>query len=190
MSRRLRSALVVEDDPTLRAGLASFLRTKGLRVATAGLAAEGVAQLRGKPDLILLDVMLPDGDAFTVLEQALKLTPAPIRIALSGAAKPEEAFRLARYGVRRFLQKPVSLAEIWNAVCEANEAPPDIAPLVQESVGHVSLKDLTGSVRTVAIRQALAIARGNRTGAARILQVTRQAVQQMLRGRGKGAAQR
>ena len=190
MSRRLRSALVVEDDPTLRAALASFLRTKGLRVATAGLAAEGVGQLRGKPDLILLDVMLPDGDAFTVLEQALKLTPSPIRIALSGAAKPEEAFRLARYGVRRFLQKPVSLAEIWNAVCEANEAPPDIAPLVQESVGHVSLKDLTGSVRTVAIRQALAIARGNRTGAARILQVTRQAVQQMLRGRGKGAAQR
>ena len=181
MARRLRSALVVEDDPTLRAGLARFLRTKDLRVATAGSASEAVAQLRGRPDLILLDVMLPDGDAFSVLEHTQKLAPAPIRIAFSGAASAEEAFRLASFGVRRFMQKPVSLAEVWDAICQANEEPPDLAPLVQESVGHISLKDLTGSVRSAAIRQALAIARGNRTRAARILRVTRQAVQQMVR---------
>jgi two-component system response regulator RegA len=126
-------------------------------------------------------VMLPDGNAFTVLEQAQKLTPAPIRIAMSGEASAEEAFRLAGFGVRRFLQKPVSLAEIWEAVCKANEEAPDLSPFVQESVGHVSLKALTGTVRSAAIRQALAIARGNRTRAARILQVTRQAVQQMVR---------
>ena len=181
MSRRLRSALVIEDDPTLRAALATFLRTKDLRVATAGSAAEAIVQLRGRPDLILLDVMLPDGDVFTVLERAQKLAPAPIRIAMSGEATAEAAFKLAAYGVRRFLQKPVSLAAIWNAVCEANQEAPDLAPFVQESVGHVSLKDLTGNVRAAAIEQALAIARGNRTRAARILRVTRQAVQQMVR---------
>jgi DNA-binding NtrC family response regulator len=181
MGRRLRSALVVDDDPALRAGIAAFLRGQGLRVATAASASEAVAQLRGRPDVVLLDVRLPDGDAFTVLEHARKLAPAPIRIALSGAASPEDGFRLGQYGVRKFLQKPASLDEIWDAIQAAAEEPPDLTPYVQQTVGHISLRELTSQVRDEAIKQALASARGNRTGAARILQVTRQAVQQMLR---------
>lgn len=181
MGRRLRSALVVDDDPALRNGIATFLRDKGLRVATAASASEAVAQLRGKPDVVVLDVRLPDGDAFTVLEVARKLAPAPLRIALSGEASPEDAFRLAQHGVRDFLQKPASLDEIWDAIQNAADEPPDLGPIVQQTVGYLSLKELTTSVREEAIKQALASARGNRTGAARILQVTRQAVQQMLR---------
>ncbi|HEY8121405.1 MAG TPA: response regulator [Myxococcota bacterium] len=173
--------MVVDDDPTLRSGIATFLRAQGLRVATAACAAEAVSQLRGRPDVVVLDVRLPDGDAFTVLEHARKLAPAPIRIALSGEASPEDAFRLAQQGVRNFLQKPASLDEIWDAIQSAAEEPPDLTPLVQQSVGHLSLRELTTRVRDEAIKQALATSRGNRTGAARILQVTRQAVQQMLR---------
>jgi DNA-binding NtrC family response regulator len=182
VARRLRSALVVDDDATLRAALASFLRAQGLRTITAATAGEAVAQLRtARPDLLVLDVRLPDGDAFSVLEHVRGLAPAPIRIGLSGAASPEEAFRLAQYGVRSFLQKPVSLGELWDAIQTAAEEPPDLAPFVQESVGHVPLRELTAQVREEAIKQALATARGNRSAAARILQVTRQAVQQMLR---------
>jgi DNA-binding NtrC family response regulator len=181
MGRLLRSALVIDDDPTLRAALATFLREQHLRVGTAASAAEAIEQLRAKPDLVLLDVRLPDGDAFTVLEHARRLAPAPIRIALSGEASPEDAFRLAEYGVRNFLQKPVGLGELWDAILSAAERPPDLAPLVQQTVGHLSLRQLTTKVREEAIKQALARARGSRTGAARILKVTRQAVQQMLR---------
>ena len=187
MGRRVRSALVVDDDPALRAGIAAFLRSQGMRVATAASAAEAVAQLRGRPDVVVLDVRLPDGDAFTVLEYARRLAPAPIRIALSGAATPEDAFRLAQHGVRSFLQKPASLDDIWDAIQSAAEEPPDLKPLVQQVVGHVSLRELTTQVRDEAIKQAIASARGNRTGAARILQVTRQAVQQMLRAPRKAA---
>jgi two-component system response regulator RegA len=182
VSRRLRSALVVDDDSVLRVGIAEFLRTQGLRVGTAASAADAIAQLRGRPDVVVLDVRLPDGNAFTVLDHARKLAPAPIQIALSGAASPEDGFRLAQYGVRSFLQKPVSLGEIWSAIQAAADEPPDIAPHVQQAVGHLSLRELTSQVRDEAIKEALASARGNRTGAARILQVTRQAVQQMLRG--------
>ena len=117
-----------------------------------------------------------------MLEHARSLSPAPICIALSGAASPEDAFRLAQYGVRDFLQKPVGLGELWDAIQRAAVKPPDLAPFVQQAVGHLSLKQLTGQVRDEAIKEALASARGNRTGAARILQVTRQAVQQILRG--------
>jgi DNA-binding NtrC family response regulator len=181
MSRRLRTALVVEDDADLRTALTGFLRTKLVRVAAAGSAADAIAQLRGRPDVIVLDVWLPDGDAFKVLDHARRLAPAPIRIAMSGHATPEESFRLAQFGVRRYLQKPVSLDGIWDAICSASEEPPDLKPLVQETVGRMPLRDILSRVREEAIRQAFAIARGNRTAAARILSVTRQAVQQMLR---------
>jgi two-component system response regulator RegA len=181
MVRRLRSALVVDDDPALRSAIAEFLREQGLRVATAATASDAIFQLSARPDLVVLDVRLPDGDAFTVLDHARKLAPAPIRIALSGAASPEDAFRLAQYGVRDFLQKPVSVDELWDAIECAAEAPPDLAPVVQQAVGHISLRELQSQVRDEAIKQALASARGNRSGAARILQVTRQAVQHMLR---------
>jgi DNA-binding NtrC family response regulator len=185
-SRTVRSALVVEDDPDLRTGIATFLRQKGLRVGTATTAGDAIAQLSGRPDVILLDVRLPDSSAFEVLEAAHGVWPAPLRIALSGAATPEETFRLSRYGVRRFLQKPVSLAQIWEAIQSAADEAPDLQPVVQDAIGHRSLREITNEVRDVAIRQAVSIARGNRSRAARILQVTRQAVQQMMRQPPKG----
>jgi two-component system response regulator RegA len=190
VSRRLRSALVVDDDPTLRAGIAEFLRGQKLRVGTAATAADAIQQLRARPDLLVLDVRLPDGDAFTVLSHARRLAPAPVRIALSGEASTEDAFRLAQHGVRNFLQKPVSLDDLWDAIQAAAEDPPDLAPVVQQAVGHLSLRELQKQVRNEAIKQALASSRGNRTGAARILQVTRQAVQQMLRTPVKGRSGR
>ena len=174
--------LLVDDDRRILELLEIAFTAHGFRVLTApdGDAAMKRA-LAERPDLVVLDVRLPDGDAFTVLDYARKLAPAPIQIALSGAASPEDAFRLAQYGVRSFLQKPVSLGDIWDAIQSAVEEPPDIAPHVQQAVGHLSLRELTSQVRDEAIKEALASARGNRTGAARILQVTRQAVQQMLR---------
>jgi DNA-binding NtrC family response regulator len=181
VSRKFRTALVVEDDAALRTAIATFLRSRDMRVVTAGTASEALAQLRGRPDVVVLDVMLPDGDSFRVLEQAAVSAPAPIRVAMSGEATPKEAFRLAKLGVRQFLQKPVSLDQIWDAICAAAEEPPELAPVVQEAVGQMPLKDLVNGVRDEAIRQALAISKGNRTRAARILHVTRQAVQQMLR---------
>ncbi len=185
-TRQVRTALVVEDDPDIRTGIATFLRSQGLRVGTATTAADAIAQLSGRPDVILLDIRLPDSSAFEVLEAALQVWPAPLRIALSGAATPEETFRLSRYGVRRFLQKPVSLAQIWEAIQSANAETPDLQPAIQDAIGHLSLREITNEVREVAIRQAVSIARGNRSRAARILQVTRQAVQQMMRQPPKG----
>ena len=181
MTRRLHTALVVEDDSTLRNAIAAFLRTKNMRVVTAASVSEALAQLKGRPDVVLLDVMLPDGDAFRVLEHVATIAPAPLRVAMSGEATPEMAFRLNKFGVLRYVQKPASMDSIWAEICAAAEETPDLTPFVQEAIHKVPLKDLLARVREVAIQQALAIARGNHTSAARLLQVTRQAVQQMLR---------
>lgn len=191
MTRQLRSALVVDDDPAIRSAVASFLRSQNLRVGTAATAADALVQLQAaKPDLVLLDVRLPDGDAFTVLEAARSILPAPVRIGLSGVASTEEAFRLGKYGVRKFLQKPVSLDDLWSAIRDAVEEPVDLAPHAAQAIETIGLKDMLAQVREAAVGQAFAISRGNRTRTAQVLRVTRQAVQQMLRMVGAGRPRR
>lgn len=186
--RRVRRALVIEDDERLRSALTRFLRSCGIEVLEAGTARDGIAQLPLIPDVVVADVRLPDQSALAVFRACGVLSPAPIRIAISASASPEEAFQLGCLGVRRYLQKPVSLEAIWNAIRSACDEPPDLQPLVQDSVGHVSVRDLQRNVRDVMFRQAMAMARENRTGAARLLRVSRQAVQQVAREIGKDQA--
>ena len=63
------SALIVDDEPQLAKFLGHFLTFEGFDVRVAGCRAEVVAELRKQPvpDLILLDVMLPDADGFDIL---------------------------------------------------------------------------------------------------------------------------
>jgi DNA-binding NtrC family response regulator len=177
----MRSALLVEDEPALRAALATLMRSRGLTVMEAASARDAIALLVHAPDLVIADVRLAGDSAFPLFEATMSLSPAPIKIAISGVATPEESFRLARYGVRRYLQKPVTLAAIWSAIQSARQEPPDLRALVQDSVGHVSLRELQAHLRQLMFRQALGLAKGNRSGAARLLRVSRQAVQQLLR---------
>lgn len=192
MHRELSRVLVVEDNRDVRHAIARMLAGLGAQVLEAATAREAVALLQPAPDALIIDVRLPDGSAFDVLEAAQAVWPAPVKIGISGVASPDEAFRLAQFGVRDYLQKPVSLDALESALREACEHEPPLLPLIQEAVGHVPVRQMQRNVREVMVRQALALSRGSRSGAARLLQVTRQAVQQMIRperlrdGRGAG----
>ncbi len=183
LGRQFNRVLVVEDDVDQRRGIARFAASWGLQVLEAGTAGEAIALLQPPPDLIILDIRLPDESGFAVLEAAQRVLPAPIKIAFSGVASPEEAFRLAKYGVRAYLQKPVSFQQLEAAVRDARGNEPELTPLVQGCVGHLSVREVQRNVRDAMVGQALALADGNRTGAARLLHVSRQAVQQMIRHR-------
>lgn len=185
MRRHLSRVLVVEDDPDLRHAICRLVKSWGAEALEAGTVREAVALLDPAPDAILLDLNLTDGSAFAILEEARSIWPAPVKVALSGVASASDAFRLAGFGVRAYLQKPVSLDELERAVREACMHEPQITPFIQDSVGHVSVRQLQNEVRDVMLRQSLALTRGSRSGAARLLRVTRQAVQQMIRKPGK-----
>jgi DNA-binding NtrC family response regulator len=179
--RRIRRVLLVEDEASLRSAIARMLQSRGITVIEAASAREAIDRLAPAPDLIFADVHLAGDSAFKLLEAAMALSPAPIRIAISGVATAAESFRLARFGVRRYLQKPVSLAQIWAEIEAAREEPPDLRTLAQESVGHFSLREFQKKLRLVMLEQALGLAKGNHSGAARLLRVSRQAVQQVVR---------
>jgi DNA-binding NtrC family response regulator len=177
--------IVVEDDAVLRRAIARIMLDRGAQVSEAGSAAEAKSLLSQTPppDLLVIDVHLPDETVFEVLELATRNSPAPIVVAMSGKASPEEAFRLAQVGVRAYLAKPFAVRDLESAVETALHEPPSLDPLIPGCVGHVPMRELQRQVRSAMVKEALARTDGSRSGAARLLDVSRQAIQQILRGR-------
>lgn len=173
--------LIVEDHKPLREALARAARGWGAEVLEAGTVAEASEQLAKHPDLVIVDVALPDGSARPVVEQAVALRPAAAIIAMSGQASAEEAFELARLGARRYLPKPISLEDLTRAVEGALQDRPDLRPVVAAHVGNTPMRQVLERVRGVMVDEALAREHGSRSGAARRLGVSRQAVQQAVR---------
>jgi DNA-binding response OmpR family regulator len=105
--------LVVEDDPDLRRGLEINLKAEGYGVLTAASGDDGVRQALGeKPDLILLDVMLPGLNGFDVCrELRRKGFEAPI---IMLTAKSEEIDRVVglEIGADDYVTKPFGVREL------------------------------------------------------------------------------
>jgi len=173
--------LIVEDHKPLRQALARAARGWGAEVIEAGSVREATLELARQPDLVIVDVALPDGNARPIVELAVRMRPAPAVIAMSGQASAEEAFELARIGARRYLAKPISLEDLNQSVEAALNDRPDLAPLVAAHVGNTPMRAVLDQVRDVMVGEALAKEGGSRSGAARLLHVTRQAVQQAVR---------
>ena len=187
MLRPVERALVIEDDLSLRAAIVRILEGSGdVTISEAGTASEAKRLLveAPPPQLVIVDVRLPDETAFGILDVATQLSPAPIIVAMSGKASPDEAFQLAQRGVRKYLRKPFSIEELRETIEAARRETPEIQPIISAWVGRVPMRELQQEVRRVMVTEALARTEGSRSGAARLLHVTRQAVQQMLRSEG------
>ena len=91
MLRDFERILVVEDDAALCAAIARIVSGWGeLKLSEVATAAEARAILAvpPPPDLVIIDVHLPDETAFGVLETARQLSPAPVVVAMSGNDLP------------------------------------------------------------------------------------------------------
>jgi two-component system OmpR family response regulator len=105
--------LVVDDEPTILELLAGSLRFAGFDVVTA---ASGVEALRvvaaARPDLILLDVMMPDGDGFEVIRRLRSGGPRVPVIFLSARGAVHERVTGLVLGGDDYVTKPFSLVEV------------------------------------------------------------------------------
>jgi DNA-binding response OmpR family regulator len=106
-----KKILIVDDDPDVRLGLQLRLTANHYDVI---FAADGVASIaearKHMPDLIILDLGLPAGDGFSVLERLKvneKLSSIPV-IVLSGRDRVGNWDRAIKAGAKTFLQKPVA----------------------------------------------------------------------------------
>jgi two-component system, response regulator RegA len=175
-------ALIVEDHASLRRTLERALKPFAKKILLAENITEGLRLLADeKPQLILTDIRLPDGTGIEVARAASLMKPFPVVIALSGEATAQESFRLAQYGVRGYLSKPIEFTVLNETIRHALTDAPAILTGLRASVGKVDLLEFEDSVRKTLIEEALAKSGGKKAQAAALLSVSRQLLQHMMR---------
>jgi two-component system KDP operon response regulator KdpE len=104
--------LVVEDDQAIRSLLQSTLAVEGFEVRTAVSLSEARALLRhDPPDLVLLDLGLPDGDGSELARDACQLGGVPVLV-VSARHQETEKVKLLDAGADDYLTKPFSVGEL------------------------------------------------------------------------------
>ncbi len=105
--------MIVEDDEIIREGLELALRQEGCRVYTAGAAGEAVEIIRKETpiDFYLLDILLPDGDGFTVCREIRKRTDTPI-LFLTACDDEVNTVRALEQGADDYISKPFRIREL------------------------------------------------------------------------------
>ena len=110
--------LVVDDEVGIRELLSEILYDEGHTVELAENAAQArAARLRGRPDLVLLDIWMPDTDGVTLLKEwnSTGLLDMPV-IMMSGHATIDTAVEATKIGAIDFLEKPITLQRLLKTV--------------------------------------------------------------------------
>lgn len=123
MNKQAPYILVVDDEQDIRQLVSEILEDEGYDVAMAENATKAKAlKLQRPPNLILLDIWMPDSDGITLLREWVSEDDAlcPV-IMMSGHASVESAVEATRLGAYDFLEKPLSLAKLLLIVERALE---------------------------------------------------------------------
>ncbi len=139
----MANILVVDDELGIRDLLSEILNDEGHSVEVAENAAQArAARLRERPDLVLLDIWMPDTDGVTLLKEwsSSGALTMPV-IMMSGHATIETAVEATKIGALAFLEKPITLQKLLKAVEQglargAIRRP--LAPLMASSVLQVA----------------------------------------------------
>ena len=106
------TVLIVEDDPAISLALMSSLRAAGYVAATAGTAREAIEMAADRrPDVLVLDLLLPDGHGIDVCRRIREWTRTPI-IVVSAVDADDEKVRALDAGADDYVTKPFSIGEL------------------------------------------------------------------------------
>jgi DNA-binding NarL/FixJ family response regulator len=123
------TVFLVDDHAMFRAGVRSELGASLTVVGEAGTVADAVAGIvRLRPDVVLLDVHMPDGGGRAVLEAARRQAPDVRFLALSVSDAAEDVIGLIRAGARGYVTKTISGDELADAVRRVAEGDAVFSP--------------------------------------------------------------
>jgi two-component system response regulator AtoC len=104
--------LVIDDDSDSAESMAMLISTEGFTVATAGSLRDARKQMALQvPDLVLLDLMLPDGNGLELLEDTRSMTHTEV-VLITGHASLDTSIQALRRGAADYLVKPVSMKQL------------------------------------------------------------------------------
>ncbi|TDJ59908.1 MAG: sigma-54-dependent Fis family transcriptional regulator [Proteobacteria bacterium] len=125
--------LVVDDEPDIRSLLKEILEDEGFEITVAENASHArQARRQRRPDLVLLDIWMPDTDGITLLKEWSDGGQVDVPVVMmSGHGTVETAVEATRLGAFDFIEKPLSIAKLLVTVQRALET----ADLQRENVG-------------------------------------------------------
>lgn len=116
------TVLVVDDEELARNNVCETLRDAGYEAIEAGDLNQAHSFIdSGAADIILLDVMLPDGSGLTLLDRIALENPSPPVILITAFGEVDTAVDAMKKGAQDFLQKPLDLDQLLQAVEKARE---------------------------------------------------------------------
>ena len=142
----MANILVVDDELGIRDLLSEILNDEGHHVDLAENAAQArAARALARPDLVLLDIWMPDTDGVTLLKEwsSSGLLTMPV-IMMSGHATIDTAVEATRIGAMAFLEKPITLQKLLKAVEQGLAR--TLARPVAVSYAAIPVAEFTGEV--------------------------------------------
>jgi DNA-binding NtrC family response regulator len=105
--------LIADKDHSTRESSASLLRSEGFSVTTTGTGEEALALIRqGEPDVIVLELHMPDVPGMELLAEALRVNPGCLVVVVTGKPSVESSIEALRAGAWDYLAKPFSAAQL------------------------------------------------------------------------------
>jgi len=134
--------LVVEDDPDVRRLVASLLTRAGMDVVEAGDGRRGIrAFFEARPDLVVLDLELPEMDGWEVLERLREMSSAPVLMLTAQGAEVDKV-RALTGGADDYVTKPFGPRELVARVEALLRRSGDPAPVLASGDGEVRLDEV------------------------------------------------
>ena len=136
MTQAMHQILVIEDEPAIRNVLRVLLEAESYRVIEADTAMRAEIEARShKPDLLLVDLGLPDGDGLKVIRKVRAWSPVPV-IVLSARTMEEQKIAALDAGADDYVTKPFSAPELLARVRAALRR--NVRSTEQTSLLHLS----------------------------------------------------
>ena len=108
----MNKILVVDDEAMARKLLKDFLEVKGYDVITASGGKEALEKIKEGPDIVLLDIMMPDMNGMEVLDKIKETSPSTVVIMVTALAENAIGVESIKRGAFDFVTKPIDLKHL------------------------------------------------------------------------------
>lgn len=143
MSNNKYKVLVIEDESNIRSFVQTVLETNGYQVLTAATCTQGTMMFSSHiPDMVILDLGLPDKDGLEFIKAAREISAVPILV-LSARALEEDKVAALDLGANDYVTKPFGTAELMARVRAALRVRLMSGELQEGPAGEFQLDDLT-----------------------------------------------
>ncbi|MGB9004951.1 MAG: sigma-54 dependent transcriptional regulator [Candidatus Aminicenantales bacterium] len=151
----MRSVLIIDDDSLIRKTLASHLSRQGFEVHQAETGEAGLLEVKeSSPDLVLLDIRLPDINGLEVLRRIKQITPKPCVLIMTAYDDMKTTVEAVQQGAFEYLVKPldyVALDLTINKAFQVKKLEDKVSYLVAEKQKEYTIDNIIG--RSVPMRE-------------------------------------